>query len=66
MGLFDKILGRRRAESDNGSEERTRQARLAGIGSIQSDDEQQATRARMEAEMNVQRDRRGPTAPPEA
>jgi hypothetical protein len=66
MGLLERILGRRRAVSDTASAERTRQARLAGIGAIQSDDELQATRARMEAEMNTQRDRRGHTSPPEA
>ena len=66
MGLLDKILGRRRAEGDATAEDRTRQAKLAGIGKIQSDDEVQATRQRMETEMNAQRDRRDRPASPEA
>jgi hypothetical protein len=65
MGLLDKILGRRRTEGDT-ADDRTRQAKLAGIGKIQSDDEVQATRQRMETEMSAQRDRRDRPAPPEA
>lgn len=67
MGLLDKILGRRRTADDTAAaDERTRQAKLAGIGSIQSDDEVQATRQRMETEMNAQRERRDRPAPPQA
>jgi hypothetical protein len=67
MGLLDRILGRRRTENDTAAaDERTRQAKLAGIGSIQSDDEVQATRQRMETEMSAQRERRDGPTPPEA
>lgn len=66
MGLLDRILGKRRTGTADTAEDRARQAKLAGIGTIQSNDEQQATRQRMETEMNAQRDRRDRPAPPEA
>jgi hypothetical protein len=58
MGFFDRIF-RRRGTSDSTTEaDRARGQRLAGRETGQTADEQAATRGRMEAELDAQRERR--------
>lgn len=65
MGLFDRFFGKKRG--DAGLEaDRARQQSVRGKGFSQSADEQQATRSRMETELEGQRDRRAGTPPPQA
>jgi hypothetical protein len=65
MGLLDKLFGKK-SESRSVAEDRARQQSVQGKGIAQTSDEQDATRARMEAELEGQRDRQGkPPAPAE-
>lgn len=60
MGLFTKLFSRHRAGDEALTADRARQQSVRGKGVIQTSDEQQATRARMEAELDGQRERRSP------
>lgn len=61
IGLFGKKRGDVAVEAD-----RARQQSVRGKGFSVSADDQQATRSRMEAELQGQRDRRTPVSPPDA
>jgi hypothetical protein len=63
MGLLDKFFGKK-SESGSVAEDRARQQSVKGKGIAQTSDEQQATRARMEAELDGQRDRQGKHSAP--
>jgi hypothetical protein len=64
MGFLDRIFGKRRAGAPTTDADRARSQQLAGRETGQTLDEQAATRGRMEAEMDAQRERRNqpPTA----
>lgn len=64
MGLLDKIFGKKR-ESASVAEDRARQQSVKGKGVAQTDDEQQATRTRMEAELDGQRARQATNRQPD-
>ncbi|MGH2602196.1 MAG: hypothetical protein ACRDJ9_22770 [Dehalococcoidia bacterium] len=59
MGFLDRIFGRKRAGSAATAEDQARSQALSGRATTQSDDDQTATRARMEAELAAQRQQRG-------
>lgn len=63
MGLLNKFFGKKR-ENGSVAEDRARQQSVQGKGIAQTSDEQQATRARMEAELDGQRDRQGKNSAP--
>jgi hypothetical protein len=67
MGFLDRIFGKRRAPNAGAADDlarsqklsdRARSQKLAGHEVGQTPDEQAATRGRMEAEMDAQRERR--------
>lgn len=62
MGLIDRLLGRKRAAA---APVQDAHERARGQESYQTAEAQQATRQRMEAEMDAQRDRRAKAAPPQ-
>jgi len=59
MGFLDRIFGRKHAGSAATVEDQARSQALSGSATIQSEDEQSATRNRMEAELDAQRQQRG-------
>jgi hypothetical protein len=63
MGFLDRIFGKRRAGAATTDADRARGQQLAGRETGQTLDEQAATRSRMEAEMDAQRERRGQPPP---
>ena len=63
MSFLDRIFGKRRAGASNTDADRARSQQLAGRETGQTLDEQAATRGRMEAELDAQRDRRGQPPP---
>ena len=67
MGLFDRLFSKgrakRRAGQAAGAADLARSQKLAGRGMDQNQDEQTATRGRMEAELDGQRQRRGQVPP---
>jgi hypothetical protein len=58
MGLFTRFVDRRRAANAANEADLVRSRKLSGQAIIQSEDEQMATRGRMEAELDAQRTRR--------
>lgn len=60
MGFLQRLLGRGRADAATADEKWS--GRMQGMPALQSDEEQQATRDRMMAEMNAARELRGSTA----
>jgi hypothetical protein len=60
MGLFDRIFGKRGAKDSTtaADQARSEHLKLRGHETGQSPEEQAATRGRMEAEMDAQRQRR--------
>ncbi|MGH2583486.1 MAG: hypothetical protein ACRDJE_01075 [Dehalococcoidia bacterium] len=60
MGLFDRIFGKRGAKDGTtaADQARSEELKLRGHEAGQSPEEQAATRGRMEAEMDAQRQRR--------
>ncbi len=66
MGLLGRIFGRKPPIDERLTADEARQARVPGRVEIQSVEEQQGTRQRMEAEMDAQRERRAQDAPPKA
>lgn len=64
MGWLDRLFGRKRTSASSPAVADPRRQDIVGREPGQSSDEQAATRQRMEAEMNAQRERR--TAPPSA
>ncbi len=63
MGLLQRLFGKRSTAGVDAAGHAGSSA-LAGKGSVQTDAEQQATRARMEQDLDAQRSKR--SAPPEA
>jgi hypothetical protein len=67
MGLLDRLFSKGRAKQQAGQAARAadlaRSRKLSGGAVDQNQDEQQATRGRMEAELEGQRERRGQTPP---
>jgi hypothetical protein len=55
MGLFSRLLGKQDQPSAATAETRKRSEALVGHPTAQTGDEQAATRARMEAELDAQR-----------
>ena len=66
MGFLDRLFGKKGSRSAANEEDRARSQKLAGRETGQTADEQTATRGRMEAEMDAQRERRGSQQRPEA
>ena len=62
MGLFDKLFRKKRPSGGVAAADATR-ARVPGEETRQTADEQQATRRRMESEMDAQRERRSQPRP---
>jgi hypothetical protein len=58
MGFFDRIFRRRSTSTATTEADRVRSQSLAGRETGQTADEQAATRGRMEAELNAQREQR--------
>jgi hypothetical protein len=66
MGLLDRLLRRKRVSEEAEVADRARQRRMPSAASIQTQDEQDDTRRRMEADLDTQRERRSQAAPPDA
>lgn len=64
MSFLDRLFGKKRATDDAAAEDLARSHQMAGHETGQTTDEQTATRGRMEAEMDAQRERRA--QPPKA
>lgn len=62
MGFFDRLFGKKRTEAVAGDGVAVGSRPLAGHETGQTAEEQAATRGRMEAEMDTQRNRREPPA----
>ena len=58
MGLFSRLFGKHRRGTEALAADRARQQSVRGRAVIQTADEQQATRQRMEADLDTQRERR--------
>ena len=67
MGLLDRLFGKgrakKRAGQAAGAADLVRSQKLSGRAIDPDQDEQTATRGRMEAELEGQRQRRGPSPP---
>lgn len=66
MGLIERFFSKRRAGRESAAADLARSQVLSGQAIGQSDDEQVATRGRMEAELDAQRARREQSATPVA
>ena len=66
VGLFDKLFRRKQRSEQTARMDRVPQEGARGREMLQSSDERQATRGRMEAELDAQRERRSRVAPPDA
>lgn len=66
MGFFDRLFGKKRTVAVTGDGTAVSSRPLAGHETGQSAEEQAATRGRMEADLDAQRHRREPPAPPGA
>jgi len=60
MGFLSRLFGKKSSDSEKGAEDRARSQSMAGRETGQTADQQAATRGRMEAEMDAQRERRQP------
>jgi hypothetical protein len=60
MGFLDRLFGKKRRGSATAAADAARGERLVGQETGQTVDEQAATRGRMEAELDAQRERRTP------
>ena len=60
MGLFSRLFAKQRKGNEALAADRARQQSVRGRAVIQTADEQQATRQRMEADLDTQRERRSP------
>ena len=63
MNIFKRLFGRQRATSSTTDADRARSQQLAGRETGQTTGEQAATRGRMEAELDAQRERRNQPPP---
>ena len=64
MNVFKRIFGKRSGAQDATAADRARSQQLAGRETGQTTGEQAATRGRMEAELDAQRERRAAAAAP--
>jgi hypothetical protein len=62
MGFLNRLFGRKGSAPAASAEDQARSQQLAGRSTAVSAEDQAATRARMEAEMDGQRQRRAPPA----